>query len=193
MTARIQQAMSVVASTERKSVAWLPLSARGSDEHTCRARLVRSFELVDSRLRACFERLCTGRSAWPLYLWGEVGSGKTRAALALCDKLEFARFWTLDDVVRSILGREAPWEAIWGLPGGPRLAVLDEIGTHLKVRDLEYDALKGFADWREDRPAIYIGNHPPANLDDLYDRRIESRLGCGTVFELKGPDRRLRK
>lgn len=189
---RLQPETLVAASTERKQAARGIVPARRDDEHVCRPRLVRHLDMVSRGLQKCFADLVAGQLPWPLYLHGDIGTGKTRAALALCDQLEFARFWTLEEVIQAKLGRSSPWETVWGLPGGPRLVVLDEIGTHVKVSDLEYDALKMFADWREDTPVIYISNHPSAKMTELYDRRVASRLSCGTVHFLEGPDRRLR-
>lgn len=153
----------------------------------------RSMDLVKPELRRLLWNLVTGKSQWPLYLHGGAGRGKTFAMLALLDSLSFARFWTVDDLMDRAPMGSAPWQVTWGLSGGPHLAVLDELGlprSSDKAANYDYDVVKQFCDWREHRPAIYIGNHPPGNLAGLYDDRIQSRLTCGTVFELVDVDRR---
>ena len=190
---RLQATPLVAASAERLQSACVIVPRRRDDTYFCREQVARSYDSVADDLQDCFDRLVTGRLPWPLYLHGVVGSGKTRAVLALCDQREFARLWTLHAVTRKMFAKDSPWEGVWRLPGGPRLAVLDEIGMHIETKDWEYDALLLFSEWREDTPVIYVSNHPREVILTKYDERIQSRLGCGTVFELPGPDRRLRR
>lgn len=166
------------------------LTSRTKDEYRVRASIVRHWPEVDRSLRSTFNLLVAGQKPWPLYLYGLVGRGKTRAALCLCDALEGCRYWTVSDVMNAMLARQAPWQVSWGWDhDGPNLAILDELGMHAP-RDFEFDAVKEFLDWREDKPAICISNHPPGRMREAYDERVESRLVAGTIFELKGPDRR---
>jgi DNA replication protein DnaC len=71
------------------------------------------------------------------------------------------------------------------------VAVIDELGTRSRDSDVEYSAVKGAADAREHKPTIWISNHPPQQMRELYDDRIFSRICCGTWYELTGPDRRM--
>ena len=155
------------------------------DTHRALPDLGRSWAEVQPALRAVLRRLAQGEARWPLYLHGEVGTGKTRAVLAFCDTIQFGRFWTVEGLKDLMIARKAPWD--WGV--SPYLAALDELGAHV-AKDFEYDAVKKFADWREDQPTIYVSNQPPRKMIDLYDRRIASRLTCGTMFELVDRDRR---
>lgn len=171
----------------------LPL--RTSDEYIVRRQTCRRWADVASGLQTLFEQLRTSKADWPLYLCGDVGRGKTLAALAFCDQLESARYWTVGDVMDEMIRKRPPWHSDRYRWGGrvqsPNLTVLDELGT--SQRDFEYDAVKRFCDWRENLPTIYISNHPAegdVTLADVYDKRIHSRVTCGTVFELTGPDRR---
>lgn len=163
------------------------LSRSWEPGHPFRKQLARSWKQVNPKLRQVLLELAQERVTWPLYLYGPVGVGKTYAALALCDLVRFPGYWTVREVMDLMADREAkpPWEL-----GKFSLAVLDELGTHKETRDFEYDAVKLFVDWRERLPAIFISNHPAEMMVSLYDRRIESRVSCGTVFELKGRDRR---
>jgi len=159
-----------------------------------RPQLVRTADRVAPGLRAILMGLVTERHPWPLYLHGPVGTGKTRAVLWCCDIVVRSAYLTVGEVMdamRASSDDAPPWQ--WSHRRGfdPDLAVLDELGLHSPTSDFEYDAVKRFADWREDRPVIYVSNQAPEMIRKLYDRRIWSRLTCGTVFELTGPDRRL--
>lgn len=166
------------------------LPRRHWDKFRSKKQLARVWESVDPGLQVVIDRLIAGTAPWPLYLFGPIGTGKTRAALCACDRVDGGRYWTVSRVMDQMRDGQAPWYQPYE-DGGPALAVLDELGTH-RAKDFEFDAVKEFLDWREDRPAIYISNHPPEVLRQLYDERIESRLQAGTVFELAGPDRRRR-
>lgn len=168
----------------------IQLPARRDDTYRVRPHLYRTMLQVAPGLLAAFDGLRDGRSPWPLYLHGKVGRGKTRACLWLADMVEFGRLWSVEEIMRLMLANQAPWE--W-YPTTPRLAILDELGMHDPTRDFEFDAVKGFADWREDRPAVYVSNQPPKRIQELYDQRIASRVLCGTVYELTGADRRFEK
>lgn len=157
------------------------------ETYRVRAEVERCWDLVHPPLRTRLDDLATGRGKWPLYLWGDVGRGKTRAVMAFCDRIHFARYWTVRNLQSGMLEGTPPWD--W-YTGNPHLAILDELGMHDVPRDFEYDAVKLFADWREDKPTIFISNHHPDRMVDLYDRRIESRVTCGSEFELPGQDRR---
>jgi len=165
----------------------IPLPRRRADRFCPRPYLRRTWGEIDRGLRSVLVELATAKRPWPLLLWGGVGTGKTRALLALSDRINYARVWTVEDLIRDTLSRRPPWER--DVP--PRLAVLDEIGAPVSAKDFEYRCVKAFVDWREDQAAAYLTNLPPHSLGEAYDRRIASRLTCGTIFELTGPDRRL--
>jgi hypothetical protein len=143
--------------------------------------------LVQPELRKLFRALGRAERPWPLYLWGGVGHGKTEAVRAFCRRVYKAHYWTVDDIMAR-----RPWEEFWG---SLSLTVLDELGLPRPsdgARDYDYDCVKNLLDWRRDRPAIYVSNRPLDEIDRLYDTRIKSRLGAGTVYELRDHDRRLR-
>lgn len=154
----------------------------------------RSLHSVDAGLLAVLDDLANGKRRWPLLLWGPPGRGKSCAALALCDVVETAAFWTAEDLATFTLRRDpAEVDDEFSHLGRKALAVLDELGTRERVGDLGYTVVKRFADIREQqagRVAIYISNVAPHELANIYDDRLASRLLCGEVFELKGTDRR---
>ncbi len=149
--------------------------------------------MVDSRLRTTLRELATGEARWPLYLWGTSGAGKTMAALCLVDYVPPAgRFYaTVGELCDAVMAQEA--KGNWKQVREAELAILDEIGERRNIGDLDYTTVKRFMDLRESRQgrvAIYISNLSPGDLQKAYDDRIASRALCGTVFELKGSDRR---
>lgn len=155
-----------------------------------RKHLPREWGDVAKSLRQVLFDLACGRKPWPLYLWGPVQFGKTRAVLAFCDRTRHARYWTVGNVMDDMAMGRAPW---YGFQTD--LAVLDELGLPRigeKGRDFDYGAVMEFYDWRECRPAIYVSNHSPKDIARLYDERIQQRLTKGTVYELVDRYRRRR-
>lgn len=129
----------------------------------------REIALVAEVLRATFRDLVSGRKAWPLYLWGAAGTGKTSAALALLDFYGPKPDGTLSPEIRDWLRgfievRFIPRVRIgadksgytWsrnGLSGDVRwpdlerslnvaqLVVFDEIGVGREANDFRLDTL----------------------------------------------------
>ena len=134
---------------------------------------------------------------------GPVGTGKTCAALCLADyvleravyydlagwclRLEHARAGRLETdrgYAISVLGAWHSWETA-------ALGIIDELGGRERVSDYQRETLLGLLGKRAGRPSIYISNLSIKELADVYDDRIASRLGGGTVVMFDGPDRRL--
>lgn len=148
----------------------------------------RRLDLVAPQLRSVFRRLVSGEAPWPLYLWGAVGTGKTLAALCLCDHVHESHYSRVRQLADD---RMAQGNRI-DMAKTCVLAVLDEIGTTQKTGDLLYGVVEDFADYRarHRHVAVYVSNLDVPRIAELFDDRIASRLTCGTVFELTGPDRR---
>lgn len=158
----------------------------------------RKRESVDEALRETISRLVDGKLPWPLYLHGEVGSGKTCAVLCMVD-LYGGWYTTLPelafDIKDAMFGRlqnssgyTRGVREIWKEWEKANLVILDEIATK-NVTPHHYETLKYAIDWRHQKPAVFISNQNLESIDRLYDDRIASRLGEGTVCELEG-DRR---
>ncbi|HWB14487.1 MAG TPA: AAA family ATPase [Pirellulales bacterium] len=165
----------------------------------CRPRLLvnapRDMAQVEPALVNLMRRLVEGKAPWPLYLHGQTGTGKTAAALALCDITVSAAYFVMDTLCSLILAAgPADVRNTWGDIEAKELVVLDELGTRQEVGDLHYATLKRVADAREvhaGRRAIYVSNLSPEEFCKVYDDRIKSRVLCGSKFELDGRDRRL--
>lgn len=143
---------------------------------------------IPAELRQKIRGLIRGELQWPLLLHGSVGTGKTCAALSLCDYSYKAAFMSLeeaaDEVVNGDLDRD--WIA------AQQLFVVDELGERNRQTDLHYTALKRILDAREqaENVAIYISNLKPSDLHEVFDDRIADRLTRGTVFKCLGQSMR---
>ena len=114
--------------------------------------------------------------------------------------MQSKKIWRLPDVLEQTgLSRPTIYEMIdrdvdpWRKIQEKHLVVLDDIGAREKMNEVHYQAVRRFADEREthhNRVAIYTSNIDPDGIADIYGDRIASRLLCGTVFRLDGPDRR---
>lgn len=160
--------------------------------------------LVDGALVVALTELAQGRCRWPLFLTGDVGSGKTCAALRmidiyggwyltvpkLLDRLIRAQKRELEYFSPTCVRTVLPYE-VWGEIRTMNLVVLDELGTRRDVSDHHYESVLRFLQEREGKPTIYISNLSVAQLGKLYDERVRSRLAFGTSVTLKG-DRRMK-
>ncbi len=156
---------------------------------------------MEPSLRKTIRLLAAGKSPWPLFLWGEPGTGKSCAALCLLDRAGGFYFTagTLAEEVLMVNKGEAQYPSgqrltplgFWREIMSTALVVIDEVGTRSKVGDWQYDCLKRVLDAREGMPLVVIANHSLADVASLYDDRVASRLAAGTVHQLQGEDRRL--
>lgn len=164
----------------------------------------RTWNEIDQRLRATLVSLCKGGLAWPLFLHGEPGSGKSCAGLDLVDRCGNGIYVTMKHLCEGLIdahqGRIAfemsgvTESFLWGDWGLANLCVLDEVGLRDKITDHHYETLLKALDSRIDagRPLIVISNLGVEEIANVYDGRIGSRLASGTVVQVSG-DRRLRK
>lgn len=160
-----------------------------------------------------------GRLPWPLFLYGPAGVGKTCAALCLLD-LAGGEYFTADNLSdchnaakfgkyeEKLAVRDGLWVSD---PSGtkkwkpdalnfrivklvkPPLVVVDELGGRpgSVATPAHYEAVKYALDLREGKPLITISNLGGPELEAVYDGRIVSRIGAGTLHEMFGEDRRL--
>ena len=180
----------------------------GTRKPRLRLNVERDRELVADNTRQAIRDCCDGKTAWPLLLYGGVGTGKTCAALCLCDavaggcvfytvselvtKVHLATYGDLriDDGVSGRPPRVWPHE-IWREWRDAELGVLDDLGTRDRVTDARYETIKRALDERCDMPLVLTSNLDTGELSQVYDDRLASRCGGGTVCEVGGPDRRM--
>lgn len=153
---------------------------------------------VRTRMSECASR----GDAWPLVLVGAAGTGKTCAALCMLDRVVGSRrYFTVagmcEELVAVMKGQveyamttDTPrrW---WKRYADMECVVVDELGARAAVSDFQYESLKRAIDERQGRPAIFISNLMPDQLESVYDDRIASRLAGGTVIRFAGEDRRI--
>jgi DNA replication protein DnaC len=155
-------------------------------------------------LRKAINRVVTAREPWPLFVYGPAGTGKTLAALCLCDAVGGGCIYTTaaelaasaiaaskGELFDPYTGQRITTERFWCEWREAKLVVLDELGTQRKGSDWHYDCVKRGIDGREGKPLFIISNVGPEAIEAAYDDRIASRCCAGNVFEVVGPDRRL--
>lgn len=158
-------------------------------------------EHVDADVWSLTIDCCAAGNRWPLVYHGNVGAGKTCAALCLLDVVaNYSRYTTVNrlcaDVIDVQQGRveyvsENEFWSRWREVKG--LVVVDEIGARERVSDHHYDCVKRAIDEREGKPALFITNLSLDEIASVYDARIASRLAGGTVIKFAGPDRRVKR
>lgn len=137
-----------------------------------------------------------------LYLWGSVGSGKTRLACTILNALwkagERVQFLRVPEFVIKV-GPQSSVEQVDGyLEDLARVPVLtlDDVGA-AQGTDFVRRMLQTLADMREDRETrtIWTANlRLEALSGHLGDDRLSSRIaGTCKVVELSGPDQRARR
>ena len=164
----------------------------------------REIALVPDPLRKLFRKAATEGIAWPLYLYGPAGTGKTCAVLALHDHaggVYYSHSQFGAEAVLAMKGQlEWPWRkeqrmvsdlSFWKAIANCTLLTIDDVGTRADVSDAAYDRFKRALDCREGKPTVVVSNFPLDVIAKIYDDRVASRLAAGTVEHIFGPDRRL--
>lgn len=181
--------------TEKADHAIVPLSPES--KRRILPKVHRRLAEVDVGLIDLFRELVAGERPWPLLLWGKTGVGKTRASLCLCDLVEDSVYYPIGSLRNNILANQiVETRAAWAEIKEARLAVLDELPAEVRADNVDYTTVRHFANLRElygNSVAIFISNLRPEELSEIYDNSLMSRLLCGTVHELLGPDRRRHK
>lgn len=142
-----------------------------------------------------------GNENWPLVFLGDVGSGKSCAALTMLDGCG-GWYYTFGDWCQRLRDSQAgelftsmgyalrPPE-LWEDLGKVNLFVLDELGMRPPT-SAQLEWLGRTMDLRRGKPTIYISNLTLEQLGtaDMYTDRIASRLSVGTLVTFTG-DRRV--
>lgn len=158
-------------------------------------------EQIAGDVRELIRSATAGNQPWPLLFAGDVGSGKTCAALCMIDRFG-GWYITLGDLLSMLIeaqndrltwssGHKRTVRDIWAAWEQANLVILDEIGARNQVSDHHYENLKRAIDLREGGPAVFVSNLDLGGLASVYDDRIASRLAAGTEVRFVG-DRRIR-
>lgn len=159
-------------------------------------------ELAGSKLRSVIRDVINARSPWPLHIHGEVGSGKSCAALCMIDAFGgwYIKLADMCDLLIDAKQGHLTWSNgmqrtsvdVWQAWEQAHLCVLDEVATRGSPSDFYRETFQKCVDQREDKPLVVISNCDLDELVILTDDRIASRLSSGTRVRLKG-DRRVAK
>lgn len=150
--------------------------------------------------------MAVAKSTWPIYLHGQAGRGKTCAMAVLYRRwLRGAPLWlrlsgfmgiiaecrragqiTLPGTSQQV-GESHMWRTRVEQPG---LLCVDDVGIR-EPTSAQFEMMYELVDRRGNKPVIYTSNLSPAELQQVYDGRISSRMLSGIDIELSGHDRRL--
>ena len=166
------------------SLATIPKRERTDTTPKVRRDIYRCWKRVPAKLRQALEGLLTGKLPWPAYIFGGTGTGKTCAALLVFDEYVAMRC----DAAELAACCWQPEHVVWRQAKVMPLVIVDEVGTGTSDRD--WLGLKKMADIRANMPTLWLSNLSPEQLKATFDDRIFSRLCCGTVVEVTGPDQR---
>jgi DNA replication protein DnaC len=144
----------------------------------------RDLNEVDRAVRRQMRPVLMGESKWPIYLYGPTGVGKTCCVLALTDRVNRCWYTDIHDLPPYWQRDHSDWREI----RRRNLVVIDDIGR--SGNDVEYEQILQVCRWRECKPTIFVSNHDPAKIDELFDRRIWDRLCKGTVIHYSGKSKR---
>lgn len=161
----------------------------------------RSPGMVARGVQDIVRNVCLAAEPWPLFLWGDIGTGKTCVSLLMLDCYGglYRRLVELSEDLRDADQGELwagatkiPRRYVWRAWEDANLTVLDEIGRR-QESDFRRETLQRAIDLREGKPAVFIGNLGLEALSDadVCGDRIASRLASGTVVHMAGTDRRI--
>jgi len=146
---------------------------------------VRQAEQVRQMLRAVQRE-----AAWPLYIYGNPGSGKTCIAALIYEAFTRRPMWSrADDFLLEYVDRGDGRKALQAKVEGTPCLFLDDLGVRPPTPPM-LQAIFDVLEMRKGRPVVIVSNHDLRKLSEIYDERIVSRLSAGTVLEIRGQDRR---
>ena len=129
-------------------------------------------------------------AAWPLYIYGNPGSGKTCIAALIYERCTRRPMWSrADDFLLEYVDRGDGRKALQAKVRGTPCLFLDDLGVRPPTPPM-LQAIFDVLEMRKGRPVVIVSNHDLRKLSEIYDERIVSRLSAGTVLEIRGQDRR---
>lgn len=159
-------------------------------------RLPKGYEFADwSQVRQADQvrqmlRAVQREAAWPLYIYGNPGSGKTCIAALIYEAFTRRPMWSrADDFLLEYVDRGDGRKALQAKVEGTPCLFLDDLGVRPPTPPM-LQAIFDVLEMRKGRPVVIVSNHDLRKLSEIYDERIVSRLSAGTVLEIRGQDRR---
>ena len=154
------------------------------------------YEDVPQKIRELFEKIPQTKKG--IYIYGELGTGKTHIAYALKSKTKFVRVFNTTELLRSIrndfnrLAYEKDHLEIEAMDY-PGILILDDVGSE-KISDWVMETFYLIINKRYNHmlPTIITSNLPITDLSERIGDRITSRIvEMCDIVELVGSDRRL--
>jgi DNA replication protein DnaC len=171
------------------------------------------WEKVAAPFRESLQAAITERR-WPIYIFGDVGIGKTCAAACVYHNWRQSALWfecgrILADIIECRMSPDHLITRVYRSPGADEdgrtwqegegaimrkiadtsLVVFNDVGLR-KPSEAAFEIFLTMLDLRLGKPTIYTSNLEPERLDQLFDDRVASRLLRGSVIHVVGDDRR---
>jgi len=174
----------------------LTMQSRTAVAAATRRQLPKGYEFADwAQVRQADQvrqmlRAVQREAAWPLYIYGNPGSGKTCIAALIYEAFTRRPMWSrADDFLLEYVDRGEGRRALQSKVDGTPCLFLDDLGVRPPTPPM-LQAIFDVLEMRKGRPVVIVSNHDLRKLSELYDERIVSRLSAGTVLEIRGADRR---
>ncbi len=166
------------------------------------------FRYIEAKIEDLPEEIQTAlpelKSRQDIYLYGEVGTGKTYAMAALirqsiyegyeCERINFDSFCVKIRSTFAPAAKETTWELTQKLKDIDKLFI-DDLGLRSEMESqFVYSTFYDLLNNRQERmlPTYISSNKTIEQLGQTFDARIASRLRTALVIEIKGEDRRTR-
>lgn len=131
---------------------------------------------------------------WPLYLYGQPGSGKTCAAAVIA--MTFPGKYISFQSAKRIISDYSCGRFVRQIIATVRdcdLLILDDVGTR-SLSDAAIESMLDILNARGAKPLIITCNHNPIELEvKIGDARISSRMTRGTVIGFPEADQRIQE
>ena len=129
--------------------------------------------------------------AWPLYIHGPPGVGKTCIAALMYSRCTGSALWLRADTTLKEMGFATPEQSqAWRKSIKQTTCIfLDDLGVQAPNPQMLV-ALFDLLEDRKGRPLVITGNHSMQSLSQIYEARIVSRLSAGSILWIDGGDRR---
>ena len=127
---------------------------------------------------------------FPIFIYGDVGVGKTCLAACMYRESVNNPFWTRADQLLVDMSQYRGGAELRRQLKQYSSIFLDDLGTMEPTRPM-FNAFFDLLELRKADPRIIItSNHDPNRIAELFDDRVRSRIMAGTMIYLRGEDRR---
>ena len=158
-----------------------------------------SSDFAPEVVKECYE------SASGLFLWGDVGTGKSHLMAVL------AKLWIVEGLIISRINYEtlllkirdtytsenkSEWDVIQPYLVAQRL-IIEDVGTTVSIgkreSDFSYRTFQIILNERDEQmlPTYITSNKSLEQIEHSFDQRVKSRIGRGLIINLTGDDKRL--